>query len=125
MGKIIADLHIHSGYSRATSKEMNVESLALWAKKKGINLIGTGDFTHPQHFANLKKSLQPSCSGLYSTPSEPSVNFMLTAEVSSIYKQNGKVRKTHNKNSKEKGASFFVIYGNDMLPVFVDKIQHL
>jgi len=96
MDKIIADLHIHSGYSRATSKEMNVESLALWAKKKGINLIGTGDFTHPQHFANLKKSLQPSCDGLYSIPSEPSVYFMLTAEVSSIYKQNGKVRKTHN-----------------------------
>ncbi len=96
MKKIIADLHIHSGYSRATSKEMNVEALACWAKKKGINLIGTGDFTHPEHFANLKKSLQPSCSGLYSTPSEPSINFMLTAEVSSIYKQGGKVRKTHN-----------------------------
>ena len=80
MSKIIADLHIHSGYSRATSKEMNVEVLALWAKKKGINLIGTGDFTHPEHFANLKKGLEPSCSGLYSIPSEPSIYFMLTAE---------------------------------------------
>jgi len=96
MGKITADLHIHSGYSMATSKEMNVDGLALWAKKKGINLIGTGDFTHPEHFSNLKKSLKPSCNGLYSMPSEPSIYFMLTAEVSSIFKQNGKVRKTHN-----------------------------
>ncbi len=96
MNKIIADLHIHSGYSRATSKEMKVEVLASWAQKKGITLIGTGDFTHPGHFSNLKKSLEPSCSGLYSIPSEPSIYFMLSAEVSSIYKQNGRVRKTHN-----------------------------
>ncbi|UCH81069.1 MAG: DNA helicase UvrD [Nitrospiraceae bacterium] len=96
MPKIIADLHIHSEFSRATSREMNVEVLALWAKKKGINLIGTGDFTHPGHFSNLKKSLEPSCSGLYSIPSEPSIYFMLSAEVSSIYKQKGKVRKIHN-----------------------------
>jgi uncharacterized protein (TIGR00375 family) len=96
MPKIIADLHIHSEYSRATSREMNVEVLALWARKKGINLIGTGDFTHPGHFSNLKKSLEPSCSGLYSIPSEPSIYFMLSAEVSSIYKQKGKVRKIHN-----------------------------
>ncbi len=96
MSRIIADLHVHSGYSRATSKDMNVATMALWAKKKGINLLGTGDFTHPIHFANLKAALKPIGNGLYITSVEPSVFFMLTAEISSIYSFKGKVRRIHN-----------------------------
>jgi uncharacterized protein (TIGR00375 family) len=96
MNRIIADLHVHSGYSRATSKEMNVKTMALWGRKKGINIFGTGDFTHPAHFRNLKQDLIPLGNGLFTTADEPSVHFMLTAEISSIYKQGGKVRKTHN-----------------------------
>ncbi|MBI5196422.1 MAG: DNA helicase UvrD [Nitrospirae bacterium] len=94
--KIIADLHVHSGFSRATSKDMNVAAMALWAKKKGINLLGTGDFTHPVHFKNLQKILKPADNGFYTTPSEPSVFFMPTAEISSIYSQGRKVRRIHN-----------------------------
>jgi uncharacterized protein (TIGR00375 family) len=96
MNRIIADLHVHSGYSRATSKEMNIATMAVWAKKKGINLLGTGDFTHPIHFANLKASLKSQSNGLYTTSSEPSVFFMLTAEISSIYSYKGKMRRIHN-----------------------------
>lgn len=95
MSKIIADLHVHSGYSRATSKDMNVATMALWAKKKGINLLGTGDFTHPIHFANLKAALKSAGNGLYTTSIGP-VFFMLTAEISSIYSFKGKVRRIHN-----------------------------
>ncbi|MEF9437870.1 MAG: endonuclease Q family protein [Candidatus Mariimomonas ferrooxydans] len=66
------------------------------AKKKGINLLGTGDFTHPVHLTNLKAALKPAGRGLYKTSMEPHVFFMLTAEISSIYKYKGKVRKIHN-----------------------------
>lgn len=96
MPRIIADLHVHSGYSRATSQEMNIKTMAVWGKKKGINLFGTGDFTHPHHIRNIKQDLIPAGNGLYTTAEEPSIHFMLTAEISSIYKQGGKVRKTHN-----------------------------
>jgi uncharacterized protein (TIGR00375 family) len=96
MSRIIADLHIHSSYSRATSKDMNVATLASWAKKKGINLLGTGDFTHPGYLDDLKVALKPANNGLYTTSWEPSVFFMLTAEISSIYSQGGKLRKIHN-----------------------------
>lgn len=96
MPKIIADLHVHSAYSRATSKDMNIANMAVWAKKKGINLLGTGDFTHPVHMENLKSALRPAGNGLYTSHSEPSVFFVPTAEVSSIYSCKGKVRKIHN-----------------------------
>ena len=96
MNRIIADFHVHSGYSRATSKDMNVVNMASWAKKKGINLLGTGDFTHPVHFKNLRSALKPAGNGLYTSPSEPSVFFMFTAEISSIYSYKGKVRRIHN-----------------------------
>lgn len=61
----IADLHLHSRYSRATSREMGVESLARWARRKGIALLGTGDFTHPTYFAELQAKLTPAEPGLY------------------------------------------------------------
>ena len=57
--RFIADFHIHSKFSRATSKDMEVETLARWAKKKGIALLGTGDFTHPTYFAELRSKLEP------------------------------------------------------------------
>ncbi len=94
--RIIADLHVHSAYSRATSKDMNIANMALWAKKKGINLLGTGDFTHPAHMENLKSALRPAGNGLYTSSLEPSVFFVPTAEISSIYTCKGKVRKIHN-----------------------------
>lgn len=84
--KIIADFHIHSKYSRATSRDMNVETLALWAGKKGIGVLGTGDFTHPQYFAELRGALEPSENGLFKLRGRLSpVRFVLTVEVSNIF----------------------------------------
>ena len=60
----IADLHIHSKYSRATSKELEPEQLDLWARRKGIGLLGTGDFTHPAWRAELKEKLAPAEEGV-------------------------------------------------------------
>ncbi len=89
---IIADLHIHSKYSRATSKNMNIEGITKWAKMKGINLLGTGDFTHYQWLSELKAHLKEVSYGLYECNG---THFFLTGEVSSIYSQGGKVRKIH------------------------------
>jgi len=94
--RFIADFHLHSKYSRATSKEMEVESLARWAKKKGISLLGTGDFTHPTYFAELKSKLAPLGNGLFELKNgEKDVTFILTAEVSNMYSQGGKGRRIH------------------------------
>ena len=106
----IADLHIHSPYSRATSQESNLAGLAGWARIKGIQIIGSGDFTHPAWFAQLKEHLSPAEPGLYRlknettlssplsgiNPSSAPIRFLLSAEVSCIYKSGGKVRKVHN-----------------------------
>lgn len=94
--KIIADLHIHSRFSRACSPRINIESLDRWAKIKGINVLGTGDFTHPEWLKELKKKLMPAEAGLFHfKKSETGVRFMLTAEISCIYSKSGKVRKVH------------------------------
>ncbi|HEX3095954.1 MAG TPA: DNA helicase UvrD, partial [Patescibacteria group bacterium] len=63
--KVIADLHIHSKYARACSKDLNPQNLAIWADKKGITVLGTGDFTHPLWLGELKASLEESEQGLY------------------------------------------------------------
>lgn len=63
--EFIADLHIHSKYSRATSQECVPEMLDLWGRRKGIDLLGTGDFTHPAWRAELKEKLMPAEEGLY------------------------------------------------------------
>jgi len=95
--RFIADFHIHSKFSRATSKDMEVETLARWAKKKGIALLGTGDFTHPTYFAELRSKLQPLGNGLFKLrKGEQGVQYILTTEVSNIYSQGGKVRRIHN-----------------------------
>ena len=96
MMRFIADFHIHSKFSRATSKEMEVETLARWAKKKGIALLGTGDFTHPTYFAELRSKLEPLGNGLLKLKKgEHGVQYILTTEVSNIYTQDGRVRRIH------------------------------
>lgn len=91
--RIVADLHIHSKYSRAVSQQMTLENISLWAKKKGIQVMGTGDFTHPQWFNEIKTKLEQAEKGLYKIQN---TRFMLTAEISSIYSKGGKVRRIHN-----------------------------
>jgi ATP-dependent DNA helicase UvrD/PcrA len=94
--KFIADFHIHSKYSRATSKDMDLEALDKWAKIKGIKVLGTGDFTHPEWLKNLKEKLEEAESGLFKLKKNDSgTRFILTAEISCIYSKNGKVRKIH------------------------------
>lgn len=108
----IADLHIHSKYSRATSKEGVPEVLEFWAKRKGIGLLGTGDFTHPAWRAELREKLVPAEEGFFTLKDSLSFKedvpadreagavirprFVISGEISSIYKKNGKVRKVHN-----------------------------
>ncbi|MDP8229514.1 MAG: endonuclease Q family protein [Candidatus Gorgyraea atricola] len=91
--KFVADFHIHSKYSRATSPQMEVKTLSETAKYKGISLLGTGDFTHHLWLEELKKHLKDSGNGFFEYNG---VNFILTAEISSIYSKNDKVRKIHN-----------------------------
>jgi len=88
----IADLHIHSKYSRATSPDMDIEHLAQWAPRKGIKLLGTGDFTHPAWFQELKSKLKEENNGIYRFDD---TYFMLTAEVCNIFSWQGKVKKIH------------------------------
>ncbi|MDD5135710.1 MAG: endonuclease Q family protein [Candidatus Omnitrophica bacterium] len=90
----IADLHIHSKYSRATAKDMDLAALAKWAKIKGIGMLGTGDFTHPVWFSELKSKLQKADSpGVYRYDN---IDFILSVEVSNIYFKAGRTRKVHN-----------------------------
>ena len=92
--EFVADFHIHSKYSRATSRTMDIPNLAKWAKLKGIDLLGTGDFTHHLWVQELKNYLQPKGkTGLYT---HEGINFILSAEISSIYSQKGKVYRVHN-----------------------------
>jgi uncharacterized protein (TIGR00375 family) len=96
--RFIADLQIHSKYSRATSSKMVIEELAKWAKIKGIKVIGTGDFTHPLWFSELKSKLKPAEPGLFiwqNDPDKDPTRFMLTAETSHIYSKGGKIRRVH------------------------------
>jgi uncharacterized protein (TIGR00375 family) len=95
--RYIADFHIHSKYSRATSSQMDFEYLNLWAKFKGIQILGTGDFTHPTWLKEIKEKLEPLGNGLFKIKSEknPSVYFILTTEISCVYNKNNKVRKIH------------------------------
>ncbi len=104
----IADFHVHSPHSRATSKESTPAGLAGWARIKGIHLVGTGDFTHPAWRKRLGEELVEAEPGFFrlrgddpplplATRCEPiPVRFVLTTEISSIYKKDGRVRKIHN-----------------------------
>lgn len=100
----VADLHIHSHFSMATSKECNPRNLHRWAGLKGVSLVGSGDFTHPGWRKELRDTLIPAESGFYrlketvspEIPGEPEVRFVITGELSTIYKKNGRVRKVHH-----------------------------
>ena len=111
----LADLHVHSHYSRATSRASHLHGLAAWAAVKGIDVVATGDFTHPGWFAHLHEHLQPAEPGFFRLRPETcgdwhslvpegirpaahpgDIRFVLSAEISSIYKRGGRVRKVHN-----------------------------
>ena len=108
--KFIADLHIHSHYSRATSKQLNLEQLHKWAQIKGIQVVATGDITHPGWLEEIKTKLEPAEQGLFRLKEEykqliqdeipaackSEVRFILSGEISNIYKKNDRVRKNHN-----------------------------
>ena len=103
----IADLHIHSKYSRATSSDCDAPHLELWARRKGIGLVGTGDFTHPVWRSELREMLEPAGDGVYALRKEfalpadvagggDPVRFVVSGEISTIYKKDGKTRKVHH-----------------------------
>ena len=105
----LADLHVHSHYAYATSKHLNLESLYQWAQIKGIDVVGTGDFTHPAWLEELKEKLVPDGTGLFKLKNPPKekalegikpqgkeIRFMLSTEISSIYRKGDRVRKNHN-----------------------------
>ena len=108
--KFIADLHIHSKFSIATAKNLDLENLYIAAQLKGITVLGTGDFTHPGWFAEIKKKLAPAEPGLFKLKDNiankcdkevpilcrSKVRFLLSCEISNIHKKDGKVRKNHN-----------------------------
>lgn len=110
MQEHVVDLHVHSKYSRATSKNCDLEGLYFWGKLKGINIIGTGDFTHPEWFNECRNKLEPAEPGLFrlradiadeiDTRLPPSVRgnsirFVPSVEIATIYSKGGKVRKLH------------------------------
>ncbi|MEO0082742.1 MAG: endonuclease Q family protein [candidate division WOR-3 bacterium] len=91
--KFIADLHIHSRFSRATSRDMDIPAIARAAKKKGIKLVATGDFTHPAYMQSLKQHLEPATEGLYC---HGDTYFIVNVEVNNIYSAHGRLRRIHN-----------------------------
>jgi len=111
--RFIADLHIHSKYSRATSRDMDVENLNKWAKIKGVKVLGTGDFTHPLWLKELKQKLESAEPGLFrmkkkgksslidndwlpnNNHNDEGTRFLLTSEISCIYSKNNRTRKIH------------------------------
>ncbi len=96
MKRFIADLHVHSKYSRATSRDMGLDMLAMWGRWKGIQLVATGDFTHPTYCAEIKSKLEPVAEGIYRLKEgEQWTHFILTTEVSNIFTQGGRGRRVH------------------------------
>ncbi len=131
MAQFLADFHIHSKYSRATSKNMDIEHIAAWAQTKGINVIGTGDFTHPGWLKEIKARLKKEEKGLYHYQG---VRFMLTAEVSNIYTKYGRGRRVHtiifapNINAAERIQQALARRGNiasDGRPIFGFDVKDL
>ena len=106
----VADLHIHSRFSRACSRDLTLPNLAWWARRKGIALLGTGDFTHPAWFDHLRESLVADSTGLFRLADETEITqrlpgslqasrparFMLSVEISTIYKRDDRTRKVHH-----------------------------
>ncbi len=108
--RFYADLHVHSKYSRATSRDADLEHMALWARRKGLTVVGTGDFTHPAWFEEIRAKLLPAEPGLFRLRPEieravearlpPSCHgptrFLLEVEISTIYKKGERTRKVHH-----------------------------
>ena len=108
--KFVADLHIHSHYSRATSRALNFENLQKWAQLKGVQVVGTGDLSHPGWLQEMREKLEPAEEGLFRLKEDVAkamqpevfaacqqpVRFILTGEISNIYKKGDKTRKNHN-----------------------------
>ena len=90
---ILTDLHIHSRFSRATSKDLSIQNLEKWAKIKGLDVLGTGDFSHPEWIKELKSELIEDGSGILKT--KTGFSFILTNEISLMYTQDGKGRRVH------------------------------
>lgn len=113
--QFIADFHIHSLFSRATSRDMVISQIAESAKQKGIKLLGTGDFTHPQWLVMLQKDLKPTGTGLFTYKD---IYFILTTEINNVYNKNAKLRRIHNIifapdfKDVEKINKFLARYGN-------------
>ncbi len=95
--RFIADLEIHSRYARACSPDLTIPNIAVWAAKKGLAVMGTGDFTHPLWFKEIKEKLEPAEKGLYALKgSENRTRFLLSGEISCIYSKGGRVRRVHH-----------------------------
>ena len=124
----ICDLHIHSKHARACSKFLTLEEIDKWSKIKGVDIVGTADFTHPQWFKEIENKLEEVNSGIFKLKgSNSDVNFMLTTEISCIYSQGGKTRRLHiciwapnlefvrklNKNLTDRGCKL----GSDGRPI--------
>jgi uncharacterized protein (TIGR00375 family) len=92
MSKFVADLHVHSAYARATSRNLNFDTLAQWAKLKGIHILSSADFTHPEWFRETKSKLKEEGNGFFGYNE---IKFVLGSEISSIYTQGGKQRRIH------------------------------
>lgn len=92
---VVADLQIHSRFSRAVSKAMTLPNIAQWARKKGISLVATGDWTHPVWFREIERDLEETGNGLLRLKGHDGPLFLLATEVSCIYSQGGKVRRIH------------------------------
>jgi len=93
MAEFVADFHIHSRYSRATSSQLTIHELAKWAKLKGIGVMGTGDFTHPMWLEELKEALRPTGRGLHEFGG---AHFLLTAEVNTLFYKRGRAHNVHH-----------------------------
>ncbi|HBK33463.1 TPA: DNA helicase UvrD [Candidatus Uhrbacteria bacterium] len=95
--RLIVDWHIHSKYSRACSKDLELPTIAKWCERKGIQIVTTGDWTHPKWFEEISRLLEETGQGIYELRNRSSsTRFMLTQEVSQIYKQGEKTRRVHN-----------------------------
>ena len=92
--RVISDFHLHGRFSRACSKQLTISNLEKWGRIKGLDLLGTGDFTHPVWLKELKTELEEDGSGVARTKN--GYPFLLSAEISNIYKQGGKGRRVHN-----------------------------
>ena len=108
--RFVADVHLHSRFSMATSRDLDLENLHLWSALKGVDVVGTGDYTHPEWLRELKRKLEPAEEGLLRLKKkwrhaveaelpascQRQVRFILSVEISSIYKKNSRTRKVHN-----------------------------